>query len=147
MNYNPDIHKYDKIINLPHHQSKKRRQMSMTERAAQFGAFRALTGYEEAIAETTRHTDERAELDEYAVAELSAQLKYIKDTTSAPREATATYFVPDAKKSGGAYVEKCGAVRRICEAAGRLVFEDGAEISIDEIVSVEILSADESELF
>lgn len=147
MNYNHDEHKYDKIINLPHHQSKKRRHMSMTERAAQFGAFRALTGYEEAIAETARLTEEKTELDEYAMAEINAKLNYINDNPSAAREVTVTYFVPDARKSGGAYAEKCGAVRRICEVTGRLVFEDGEEIPTDEIVSVEILSADESQLY
>ena len=41
--------KYDDIINLPHHVSKRHPQMSMWNRAAQFAPFSALTGYEEAI--------------------------------------------------------------------------------------------------
>lgn len=45
--------KYKDIINLPHHVSKKHPQMSMESRAAQFAPFAALTGYEEAIEETT----------------------------------------------------------------------------------------------
>ena len=45
-------HKYDDIINLPHHVSKKHPQMSLLDRAAQFSPFAALTGHEEAIEET-----------------------------------------------------------------------------------------------
>ena len=45
---------YDDIIHPPHHVSKRHPQMSMWNRAAQFAPFAALTGYEEAIAETAR---------------------------------------------------------------------------------------------
>ena len=54
-------HKYDNIINLPHHKSNKRKSMPIEERAAQFGAFRALTGYEDEVAEAARITDEKAD--------------------------------------------------------------------------------------
>lgn len=51
--------KYDDIINLPHHVSKKRPQMSMRNRAAQFAPFAALTGHDEAIENTAgRHIDD-----------------------------------------------------------------------------------------
>ena len=56
--------KYDDIINLPHHVSTTRHRMSMLERAAQFQPIRALVGYEDAVHETARLTDERAELTE-----------------------------------------------------------------------------------
>ena len=55
--------KYDKIMGLPHHVSKTRPQMPMSDRAAQFAPFAALTGYDSAIKETGRLTDERIELD------------------------------------------------------------------------------------
>lgn len=133
MNYKSDEHKYDKIINLPHHQSKKRKHMSMTERAAQFGAFRALTGYEDEIAETARRTDEKLELDEYAKAEINVKLQHIDDG----QEITVTYFVPDERKSGGAYATKTGVVSKLREYEKQLVFEDGTEIPIEEIFSIE----------
>lgn len=41
-----DKHRYDYMLNMRHKQSNVRRHMTMIERAAQFGAFRALTGYE-----------------------------------------------------------------------------------------------------
>ncbi len=49
-----DMHKYDDIIHLPHHQSKTRPQMARSDRAAQFAPFAALTGHGEAIEETAR---------------------------------------------------------------------------------------------
>ena len=57
-------HKYDDIINLEHHISKTHKQMSMQNRAAQFAPFAALTGYEEAVKETARFTEQKIELDE-----------------------------------------------------------------------------------
>lgn len=131
MNYKSDEHKYDKIITLPHHQSKKRKHMSMTERATQFGAFRALTGYEDEIAETARCTDVKSELDEYAKAEINAKLQYINDYIDDGQEITVTYFVPDERKSGGTCVAKTGVVSKLREYEKQLVFEDGAEILID----------------
>ena len=55
---------YQDIINLPHYVSKKRQQMPISDRAAQFAPFAALTGYEENIKEATRLTDTRKEIDE-----------------------------------------------------------------------------------
>lgn len=50
---------YEKIINLPRHISKKRKKMSISDRAAQFSSFKALTGFEEEIAETAKETQEK----------------------------------------------------------------------------------------
>lgn len=137
MSYNPDEHKYDRIINLPHHQSKKRKHMSMYERAAQFGAFRALTGYEDEIAQTARHTEEKIELDEYEKADINAKLKYLSDHTGDGLEITVKYFVPDETKSGGTYITKSGVVSKVREFEGQLVFDDGTEISMDAIMSID----------
>ena len=54
MVYNDDIHRYDYMLDMPYKKSTRRKHMSITERAAQAGAFRALTGYEDAISETGR---------------------------------------------------------------------------------------------
>ena len=59
-----NLHKYDDIINLEHHVSKVHKQMSLEERAAQFAPFSALVGYEDAVYETARYTEEKKELDE-----------------------------------------------------------------------------------
>lgn len=49
---------YDDIIHLPHHQSKTRPHMPVSDRAAQFMPFAALTGFDEAIKETARRTEQ-----------------------------------------------------------------------------------------
>lgn len=49
---------YEDIINLPHPVSKRHPRMSMEARAAQFAPFAALTGYEDAIKETTKKQQE-----------------------------------------------------------------------------------------
>jgi len=54
-----DAHKYDDIINLPHHQSTRRPHMSLHDRAAQFAPFAALSGHEEAIEETVKLNEMR----------------------------------------------------------------------------------------
>lgn len=54
-----DIRDYEDIINLPHHQSDTRAHMSMTERAAQFSPFAALTGHRAIIEETTRRSEKK----------------------------------------------------------------------------------------
>ena len=69
--YYKDAHRYDDIINLPHHQSTERAHMSLHDRAAQFALFAALAGHEEAIEETARLTEERITLDETTIASLN----------------------------------------------------------------------------
>lgn len=58
------MNNYDDIINLPHHISKKHKQMSIESRAAQFAPFAALTGYSDAIEETIKNNEENWK-DEY----------------------------------------------------------------------------------
>ena len=55
--------RYDDIIKLPHHVSKKHPQMSLEQRSAQFAPFAALTGFEDAVNETIRLTDEKVEVE------------------------------------------------------------------------------------
>ncbi|MCR4851845.1 MAG: hypothetical protein K5870_11390 [Lachnospiraceae bacterium] len=43
---------YSNIIDHPHYQSKTRPHMSMSNRAAQFSAFAALSGYSERVNES-----------------------------------------------------------------------------------------------
>ena len=63
-------HKYDDIIDLPHHVSPRHPQMPLSDRAAQFSPFAALTGHEAAIRETARLTDTFVELGEERKQEL-----------------------------------------------------------------------------
>lgn len=128
--------KYDDIINLPHHQSTKHPRMSIYNRAAQFAPFAALTGHDAAISETARITDEKIELDEYEKAEIDRKLQVISDNISGRPEITVTYFVPDSKKSGGAYNTYKGNVRRIDDVGQVLIMVDESVISINDIIDI-----------
>ena len=70
---------YEDIINLPHHVSPTRPQMPMSDRAAQFAPFAALTGYDAAIKETGRQTDVRIELDEEALTALDMKYQLLME--------------------------------------------------------------------
>ena len=128
---------YDDIINLPHHVSKKRPPMAAMGRAAQFSPFAALTGYDAAIKETARLTDERVKLDEYMRDALSDRLQIIADRIKEHPEIAITYYQPDAKKNGGAYVTASSTARKIDEYERVVVMTDGTVIPIDEIISID----------
>lgn len=72
-------HRYDDIINLPHHVSQKHAPMARADRAAQFSPFAALTGLDAALRETARLTDQRITLDEYEQAALDETLQTVRD--------------------------------------------------------------------
>ena len=100
--------KYNGIIYLPHHVSKTRPQMPMSDRAAQFAPFAALTGYDSAIKETGRQTDEKIELDEEALTALDIRYQLLMDAFDDAPEVTITYFQPDERKAGGKYASQVG---------------------------------------
>ena len=111
-------HKYDDIINLPHPTSKKHPRMSLYARAAQFSPFAALTGHEAAIKETVRQTDAKQVLSEEVIAELNKRLYLIAETIGTQQMVEITYFVPDTKKDGGAYITCSGCVKKIDKYKG-----------------------------
>ena len=123
-------HKYDDIINLPHHVSKKHPQMSLHDRAAQFSPFAALTGHKAAINETARLTDEKQILSEDVIAKLNEQLNLIKENIGTNLIVTITYFVPDDRKSGGAYISNTGVVKKINEYNHTVILTDKTFIPI-----------------
>lgn len=127
---------YDDIIRLPHHISQNHPQMPLRDRAAQFAPFAALTGYEAALGETARLSVERRELDAQEAEELNRRLVALIARLSERPEVTIEYFVPDERKSGGAYVTVTGRVRNISVAERLLVMEDGTEIPMEDVVSV-----------
>lgn len=129
--------RYADIINLPHHVSSKHPQMSISDRAAQFSPFAALTGHEEAIKETARLTDERIELDEDRKHRLNEKLQTILRTNEKYPKVSVLYFVPDTKKTGGSYARYTGRIKKIDEYEKILVMTDGTKIEIDQIYEIE----------
>lgn len=128
--------KYEDIINLPHHVSKTRPQMPMSDRAAQFAPFAALTGYDSAIKETGRLTDNRIELDEEALTALSMKLQFLMDAIDEEPEVEITYFKPDERKAGGSYLKITGIVKKLDEYERVLVLISGQKIKLDDIMDV-----------
>lgn len=139
--------KYDDIINFPHHTSNKHPQMTLEARAAQFAPFAALTGYDDAVKETARLTNERIELDDEAKNILDNKIQMIKEQIKTRPTATFTYFIPDLKKDGGKYVNVTGIIRKIDEYRQVIVLENKTEIPINEIVEIigDIVGIDELE--
>ena len=135
--YYKDEHKYDDIINLPHHQSKERAHMSLHDRAAQFAPFAALTGYEEAIEETARLTDEKITLDDTAIEKINEKLYELSQHLFEKRNVSITYFRPDALKKGGAYLTDVGTIKRIDEIEKLILMDSGMKIKLEQIVGIE----------
>ena len=129
--------KYDEIMRLPHHVSKTRPQMPMSDRAAQFAPFAALTGYDSAIKETGRLTDERIELDVEALSALDMKYQLLMEALDEAPEVTITYFQPDERKAGGKYVSAVGAVKKIDDFERRITMRDGTRIPMDDVLSID----------
>ena len=129
--------KYDEIMGLPHHVSKTRPQMPMSDRAAQFAPFAALTGYDSAIKETGRLTDERIELDEGALTALNMRYQLLMDALDDEPEVTITYSQPDERKAGGKFVSAVGAVKKIDDFERRITMRDGTRIPMDDVLSID----------
>ena len=130
-------HRYDDIIDLPHHVSSLRPQMPRAERAAQFSPFAALTGYEDAIGETARYTDARPELDESRKLALDARLQLLEERLGERPEITVLRFEPDECKPGGALRELSGPAVRLDRHSRLLTLEGCGPVPIDDILDLD----------
>lgn len=131
-----DPHRYDDMLDLPHHVSRRHPPMSIENRAAQFSPFAALTGYEAAVQETARTTDQRAELDETEKLAISQKIQLLSENLSAHPHIIITYFQPDGRKAGGAYLQAAGAAQKIDFYARIITMADGKRIPIDDIFAL-----------
>lgn len=130
-------HRYDDILDLPRPISKKHPPMSLLNRAAQFAPFAALTGHEAAIREAERLTVEEVVSDENRKELLDFRLQVLQRHLGEEPEVTVTYFKPDDRKSGGAYETMTGAVKKVDEYKGELVFTDKRRVALAEVLWME----------
>ncbi len=128
---------YDDILHHPHHVSDRHPQMSMIDRAAQFSPFAALTGYDAVVRESARLTDRKIELSEDEKTVLDERLRLLMDAQPQPPAAAFTYFLPDSRKEGGAYVTVTGCLKRVDELRRVILLVDGTEIHIDDILDIQ----------
>ncbi|WP_302192281.1 hypothetical protein [uncultured Ruminococcus sp.] len=129
---------YQDMLYLPHPVSQKHAAMPRRDRAAQFSPFAALTGYDAAIAESRRRTYAPIELTEDRAMLLNQCLHEIMEHLPEKPSVTVIYFLPDLKKSGGAYMTAYGIVRKV-DVYHRVLTLDGyREIPLDSIWSIQI---------
>ena len=131
--------KYDDIINLPHHVSTKRPQMTRSARAAQFAPFAALVGLDDEMEETARLTDTKPELEEAEKEKINRILLEIRDNPQKETAVGLTFFRPDGRKDGGAIITVPCTVRRIDEIGRSLILSDRSKIEFENILSIKTI--------
>lgn len=131
---------YDDIIHLPHLVSATRARMPLSDRAAQFSPFAALTGHDAAILETARLTDEKKDLDETELRALDRELQKLLVCLEDEPEVTITYFEPDNRKSGGIYRTVTDSVKKLDTFERQLVLKNGTKILINNVMEIQIKS-------
>ena len=134
---NGDKHRYDGIINLPHHRSETHPHMSAHNRAAQFSPFAALVGYDDAVEETARLTGSKISLSDDELGELNRKISALAEKISERPEVTVTYFKPDEHKEGGEYVTATKILKKIDEFERCLIFTDRTNVPFDNIFSID----------
>ena len=92
------------------------------------------TGYDAAIKETGRLTVGKVEMDEEALSTLNTKFHILVDSMNDKPEVTFTYFKPDKRKAGGAYVEVTGMVKKIDDFERLIVMQDGTKLPMDDIL-------------
>ena len=135
----PEKSKYEDMIHLPRPVSQKHTPMSNYDRAAQFSPFAALTGFDDAIAETGRQTQDRIELDRDALDRLDEQMQGLLEVLDSQPEAEVVWFRYDERKAGGSYVTTTGHVKKVDTYLERLIFTDGRSIPLGEVLSVRVM--------
>ena len=128
--------KYSKIINMSHHVSKSRPQMSMYQRAAQFAPFAALTGHSAAINETARLTDRKIDLSDSECDLLNMKTSILMEHIHEHPEVSIAFFVNDECKEGGHYITHSGIVKSCDDYEQTIFFEDGTRIRTSEIIDI-----------
>ena len=129
---------YQSLLSLPHPVSGKHPPMPIANRAAQFAPFAALTGFEEAVEETARTTEQRPDPTDEQLEKIDAVLRRIAEISFSHPAVRIERFVPDPQKSGGKIASLTGAVRKVDPMQGQLVFVDGSAVPFSEILAIEL---------
>ena len=135
-----NLHRYDDMIDMPHHQSHSRPHMSLDKRAAQFAPFAALSGYENSVSETARLTDPKAELSEDRKEKLDHKLQSIMNHIKEHPRVGFSYFVPDLIKEGGSYQTIYGIIKKINMTERTITLYAGNMHSDGQIIKISDIS-------
>jgi len=129
--------KYDDLLRLPHPASERHPRMPISDRAAIFSPFAALTGHGAAIAETARLTDQRVELGDDDRARLDRKQQLLEELAAEQPEVIVTWFLPDGRKDGGSCVTTAGRLKRTDGVERVMILTDGTRIPLDDILDIE----------
>lgn len=129
--------KYDDILSLPHPTSSRFPRMGAIERAAQFSPFAALTGYDDAIQETGRLTQQPVELQEDARQDLDQKQHLLLELAHCTPEVSVSYFLPDTQKDGGAYVTVRDRLRSVDPLRRLMILKNGTQIPLDAVIELD----------
>ena len=130
---------YRDLLHLPHHRSPAHAPMPRQSRAAQFAPFAALTSFDAQLRETERQTQAQAEPNEDALQELDQSLHTLFACVHTQPAVQVRWFVPDAKKSGGAYKAAAGRVLQLDRNRSLLVLDSGPVIALGAIAELRFL--------
>lgn len=128
---------YDDIIELPHPVSTVHSQMPVKDRAAQFAPFSALTGHAAAVRESSRLTQQPVILDEDRKMILNKKIQMLKRSLCEQPEITVTFFRPDDRKEGGAYISVTGYLKKIDDYCKAIILTDGTRIPVCRLYEIE----------
>lgn len=128
---------YSEILDLTYPRALNHPRMTVAERAAQFMPFAALAGHEAVLAETARKTEPLRELTQAAADECSMRLNALMALPVEHRHATITYFVPDGRKSGGAYHRRSVSGLSIDPERGLITLSSELQIPVSSVYAIE----------
>lgn len=131
------MNNYEDIINLDRPKSKHIKQ-SIESRASQFAPFAALSGYDKAVKETARLTDEKRIIDDSVKIMINDKLNYINSHINENIEVSVSYFEKDKYKSGGKYIVKNGIIKKIDSFNKIIKFLDNFTIKMSDIENIDI---------
>jgi len=130
---------YEDIIHLQRPVSNARRRMPVSDRAAQFQPFSALTGYDAAVKETERLTEEEMDLDENYKDLMNCKLQRLVEIQQQHPLIAITYFLPDEKKTGGCYRSIKERIKKVDGYDRCLYMENGSRIPIEHITDIRMV--------
>ena len=139
---------YADIIDLPHWRSPKHPHMSLYDRSAQFASYKALSGYEDMVAEEARLTDSKLELEDFELELLNQKPSLVADVIADGHRPVLTFtvFEPDEHKDGGRYVEITDTVKRIDVAGRKIVLMSTRESGLNRTIEFDRIAAVHGEL-
>ena len=132
------MNKYDSIINLPHHVSKYRTHLSLSQRAAQFAPFSALTGYNEAIREQAKENDliNKIILEDDELELINKKLQELNKIIKTKPCIKVTYFVKDKLTSKGEYITISSNLKKIDTINKYILLTNNTKIKLDDIAKI-----------